>query len=233
MKLKTFLAESLSKEYAYRIKIAADCNNETTDKLEQCLGKYKMESIASWKRLPIQENPVDFVRAKGIALISEVCSTDVVFKYPCQPRILEVWIAANLGLPHERVLVMGTNEPRRTESDIAQERYNHDADRQPNMENSLLLNDNDEHYEAQNTEWVDEDAKEAFYGEAYNKKFLEELEKIKAEKGDDYFRNYPSKDEIMGDNLRTTYDTIMNGVNQGDGTEATKHVDMTSQSLGH
>ena len=119
MKLKTFLAESLNKEYGYRIKIAADCDSQTTDKLEQCLSKYKMESIAAWKRIPIQENPVDFVRAKGIALISEVCSTDVVFKYPCQPRILEVWIAANLGLPHERVLVMGITEPRRVESDIA------------------------------------------------------------------------------------------------------------------
>ena len=38
-------------------------------------------------------------------------------------------------------------------------------------------------------------------------KFLAELEKIKAEKGADYFQLF-SKDEIMGDSPKGLYDTI-------------------------
>ena len=73
------------------------------------------------------------------------------------------------------------------------------------------------------------DYKEAFFGEEFNKKFLEELQKIKDEKGADYFRNYPSKDELMGDNLRPTYDTIVGTPNMGRGAESTKQVDTISQ----
>ena len=234
MELKTFLTESFNKEYAYRVKIAADCNQETMDMLEQCLSKYKIESLAPWKRLPIQENPVDFVRAKGAAFVSEVCSTDAVFKYPCQPRVLEVWIAANLGLPHERVLVMDVREPRRVESDVAEERMANDVDRYPEQDESLLATEDQEHYEAQNQAWADEsDIKDAFYGEAYNEKFLKMLDEVRAEKGADYFRNYPSKDEIMGDNLHATYDELMNQPNMGKGRETTKTVHDHSQQLPH
>ena len=65
---------------------------------------------------------MDFVRAKHVHFTSEVCSTDLVCRYPCQPRVLEVWIAANLGLNHERVLVMKVDDPRRVESDMAEKR---------------------------------------------------------------------------------------------------------------
>ena len=56
-----------------------------------------------------------------------------------------------------------------------------------------------------------------------------ELAKIKAEKGADYFTNYPSKDELMGDNLRPMYDTIMNVANMGAGQEG-KEVDVIDQA---
>jgi hypothetical protein len=70
----------------------------------------------------------------------------------------------------------------------------------------------------------------AYFGEEYNKKFLDTLAKIKAEKGADYFKNYPTKDEIMGDNLKPMWDTLNNGVNMGRGTESTKEVDVISQA---
>jgi len=69
-----------------------------------------------------------------------------------------------------------------------------------------------------------------YFGEDYNKKFLETLAKIKAEKGADYFRHYPTKDEIMGDNLKPLWDTMHGVPNMGQGAESTKEVDVISQS---
>lgn len=229
MKLKDYIAESFKKEYSYRIKIAADCGSQHLDIIEKCLAKYNIESVAEFKRKPIQANPIEFERLKGSRITSEVCSTDVVLKYPVNHRILEVWIAVNLGIDHERVICYGVNDPRRLESEIAEERAEENIDRQEDMEEAVLLDDEQAHYEA---EQGDLDVDEYGFGEAYNEKFLKALEEIKAEKGADYFRNYPTKDELMGDNLRPTYDDIMNGVNMGKGQEESKSVDVVFQSGG-
>lgn len=220
MQLKDYLQESFDKQYAYRVKIAADCGSDHMDILEKALQKYKFVKATAWKRTPIEENPVEFVRAKGVHMISEVCSTDIVVQYPVNQRILEVWLAVNLGLPHERVLVYGIKEPRMTYSDQAEARAKTDEDRAPKQDEALLA-----------TEPEKASNEELLFGEQYNKKFLDELAKLKKEKGDDYFRNYPTKDEIMGDALRPTYDTIMNTPNMGAGRESTKQVDDASQFI--
>ena len=98
--LKDIINESFSKEYGYRVKIAADCTADHMSKLESALQKYNLVSATPWKRLPIQENPLEFQRHKGANFTSEVCSTDVIVKYPVNSRILEVFIAVNLGLDH-------------------------------------------------------------------------------------------------------------------------------------
>ena len=231
MELKTFLSESFEKEYSYRIKIAHDCGDQQMEQLERCLSKYNPVSIAAWNVRPIEENPVEFTRAKHVEFISEVSSTDVVLKYPCQPRVLEVWVATNMGLPHERVICYDVKEPRRTESDIASDRRENDVDRYVTSEESELSDQSQEHYQAQNASWVGEsNIKDTFYGETYNKKFLDTLMAIRAEKGADYFRQYPSKDELMGDALRPTWDELNMGVNMGKGIENGKQVDTVQMS---
>lgn len=229
---KDFLQESFSKEYAYRIKIAADCGSDHMDILEACLQKYNLVSAAPWKRTPIQENPQEFVRVKGIKCISEVCSTDVVIKYPTNTRILEVWLAVNLGMDSNHVIVQGITEPRRAESDLASARLLADADREVTQEDSVLNKGDDQshdHYTAAVGE-LDEDM--SLFGEAYNEKFLAELDRIRKEKGADYFRSYPSKDELMGDNLRTMWSDLHNGVNMGQSDEGGKVVSINDQNLG-
>ncbi len=231
MELKTFLSESFEKEYSYRIKIAHDCGDQQMEQLERCLSKYNPVSIAAWNVRPIEENPVEFTRAKHVEFISEVSSTDVVLKYPCQPRVLEVWVATNMGLPHERVICYDVKEPRRIESDIASDRRENDVDRHVTFEDSELSDQSQEHYQAQNASWVGEsNIKDTFYGETYNKKFLDTLMAIRAEKGADYFRQYPSKDELMGDALRPTWDELNMGVNMGKGIENGKQVDTVQMS---
>ena len=227
--LKDIITESFNKEYGYRIKLARDCSADDLSKLENALQKYNLVSATPWKRLPIQENPIEFKRLKGLNTTSEVCSTDVILKYPVNERILEVYVAVACGCDHERVIVMGVDSPRRIESEMAEERLANDKDRQVEVPEAILdevdSSADQEHYEAQQEGISDG----PLFGEEYNAKFLAELEKIKAEKGADYFRNYPSKDEIMGDSLKGLYDTITGTAGGGKSPEP-KHVDVISQS---
>lgn len=226
MQFKEYITESFSKEYGFRVKIAADCGAEHMTALEACLQKYNLVSAAPWKRTPIQENPVEFVRAKGVQCTSEVCSTDIVLKYPTNPRILEVWLAVNMGLDHDKVLVYDVKEPRRLEADNAQERTEYNKDRSVTEEDAVLNKEDQTHYEMQH-----EDVESGpLFGEEYNKKFLDELKKIKAEKGADYFSNYPTKDEIMGDNLRPMADAMHGLPNMGRTAEASKEVHVIDQA---
>lgn len=229
MQFKDFLSESFKKEYGYRVKIAADCGSEQMDALEACLQKYNLVSATPWKRTPIQENPVEFVRMKGVKCTSEVCSSDVILKYPTNPRLLEVWLAVNMGLTHDQVLVYDVKEPRRLEADMAAERVEADLDRSVTEEDAVLAQEDQAHYEAQN---ADTDQTGSLFGEDYNKKFLDELAKIKNEKGADYFRSYPTKDELMGDNLRSMYDDLVNGTNMGRGTETKEVTTINQHSAG-
>ena len=88
--LKDIINESFSKEYGYRIKLAKNCTPEDMTRLEACMQKYNLVSTTAWKRTPIQENPMEFQRLKGVKFTSEVCATDIVLKYPVNERILEV-----------------------------------------------------------------------------------------------------------------------------------------------
>ena len=226
MELKNYIAESFTKEYAYRVKLAHNCEADQMDMLEKCLAKYNFVSASPFKRSPIEENPLEFQRAKNAPFTSEVCSTDVILKYPVNERILEVWLAVNLGIDHERVLCYGVKEPRRIEADIQAERLANDKDRQVSEEDALLNDENMEHYEAQQDGI---EVKDFGFGEEFNKAFLKELQKIKNDKGADYFRNYPSKDELMGDNLRSMHDAITGMPNMGRGAESTKQVSDIAQ----
>jgi len=226
--LNEYITESFNKEYGYRIKFAADCGAEHMAKVESCLAKYNLVSATPFKRTPIEENPIEFVRYKGVQCTSEVCSSDIILKYPVNERILEVWLAVNLGLDHSRVLCYGVNDPRRIESDLAAERKVRDDGRLVDQEEAELAQESFDHYENENAEIEDFD----LFGEAYNAKFLAELEKIKAEKGSDYFTNYPTKSQLMGDDLRQMHDDMMNQPNMGRTGEQSKEVDVISQSGG-
>ena len=228
MELKNYITESFNKEYGYRIKLAADCGPENMDMLEKCLAKYNLVSATPFKRTPIEENPQEFYRVKGTQCTSEVCSTDVIIKYPVNERILEVWCAVNLGIDHERVLAYNVKDPRRIESEMAEERAKANADRQVSEEDAVLNDEDQAHYEKQNE---DLDFAKAYFGEEYNKEFLETLEKIKAEKGAEYFRNYPSKDQLLGKDLEELGYQIHGMPNMGRGTESQKQVSNNPQTL--
>ena len=171
---------------------------------------------------------MEFYRVKGTECTSEVCSTDVILKYPVNERILEVWCAVNLGMDHARVLAYNVKDPRRIESEMAEEKAKADEDRRVSEEDAVLNNEDQAHYEKQNE---DLDFAKAHFGEEYNKKFLDELQKIKDEKGIEYFRNYPDKDQIMGKDLEELGAQMHGLPNMGRGTESQKQVSNNAQTL--
>ena len=181
MELKDYLKESFNKEYGYRVKFAADCGSDQMDMLEKCLDKYNLVSATPFKRTPIEENPKEFYRAKGTQCTSEVCSTDIILKYPVNERILEVYVAVACGCDHDRVIVMGVNNPKRIESEMAEERLANDKDRQVDVPEAVLdevdSSADQDHYETQQGGVTDG----PLFGEEYNAKFLAELEKVKAD----------------------------------------------------
>ena len=111
---------------------------------------------------------------------------------------------------------------------MAEERAKANADRQVSEEDAVLNDEDQAHYEKQNE---DLDFAKAHFGEEYNKEFLETLEKIKAEKGAEYFRNYPSKDQLLGKDLEELGYQIHGMPNMGRGTESQKQVSNNPQTL--
>lgn len=227
--LKEFLQEAEAKTYAYRIKIAGECNAESTTILESSLQKYELVSISPWKRSPIEQNPQAFVKYKGARFTTEVCDTDIELKYPVREKILEVYLAANLGIDLDRIICYGIKESRKIAADLATARMAKDKDRRVSIDDSVMSEDSEQdqsHYDLENV-WRDEPV---LYGEQHNEKVLKELKRIKAEKGADYFSNYPSKSELMGDNNWSLWNDLHNKPNMGMTNELGKEVDVISQS---
>tara|TARA_B100000927_G_scaffold281386_1_gene266868 strand:- start:1074 stop:1490 length:417 start_codon:yes stop_codon:yes gene_type:complete len=134
-----------------------------------------------------------------------------------------------MGLNHERVLAYNVKDPRRIESEMAEERAKADGDRHVSEEDALLNKEDQAHYEKQNE---DLDFAKAHYGEEFNKEFLKALEEIKKEKGAKYFQNsYPDKEQIMGKDLEELGAQIHGMPNMGKGAESTKQVSNNSQTL--
>lgn len=202
---KQIIKESFSKTFNYRIKFAGDITNEGIKQLENILGKYGVESVSSAKRTPIQDEPLDF-KNKKLKGPTEVTSVDVVLKYPINERLLEVWVAVNMQMLSEYVVIQPVESPRTLEDEVTKNRIENDKDRYADMEEAELTNEEQAHYEIENKDL--DFAELGMYGEEFNSKFLAELQKIKDEKGADYFRNYPSKSMMMGDDLKPLADAV-------------------------
>lgn len=225
--LKDYLTESLDKEHCYRIKLAYDCDEEFLSLIEKCLEKYNLVSIVPFDRVPITKNPVEFTRVKGKSFVSEVCSTDVVLKYPVNDRLLQVWLASNLNLDPDRILCYGVEEPRQLHAAMAEIKADQDIDRYPNPDDAFLINDEDMPISA-------EAMPEILYGEEHNKKFIADILKMKQEKGNEYFANHaPSKDKIMGNDLSSIFHIMLGKPNMGRSTAYSKEADVLSQTMGN
>lgn len=160
-------------DYKYTLKFAVpQMTDYMIDCLEQGLGKYDLKSASKFKTTPIQENPLDFPNVQNMP----VQIADISLGYPASLDFLRVFLGNTLGISPQQIAVYSENDPRQIETDLFIERNSPDFKKNyvPRL-NSLDL-ENEE-----NMDYTDA-AKDEHYGETYNSKFLQELEKVRKER---------------------------------------------------
>ena len=105
------------------------------------------------------------------------------------------------------LIIIGSCKNKIEEKDnITKEIKEYDEDREVSMDDAELINDDQAHYKREQ-QFLDLDEL-GLYGEEFNEKFIAELMKIRDEKGADYFKNYPTKGSLMGDDLKGLADAV-------------------------
>lgn len=156
--LKEYLTES-KKVYSFKIKIACDLPEGFEANFKAALEKYSVSRFEKTKTTPVQESPMDFPEVKN----ASVTMYEVDLEYPIiSPEIVNI-LAADLGCREENVRVRGANE-----ADIE-----YDPSAEPN--GKALL---DTPYE-KGAKFKD------YFGDAYNKSFLKDLEKASKQRKKD------------------------------------------------
>ena len=154
---KEHLTES-KKKYDFRIKIAGDFTTEQEDTMKRLLGRYAVDNtLAGFKKskTPIQSLPLDFPQIRNC----EVNIYEVVLDYPTTQFELTEYLAAELGVGKQYLVVRSPHEP--------SEEYQH----QEAPREGALLNDPD-YKEAGSPQFED------YYGDKYNTGFVKELNDI-------------------------------------------------------
>jgi len=152
-----YLTES-KKKYDFRIKIAGDVTSEQESRLKSLLGRFAVgETLTGFKKskTPIQSLPLDFPQVKNC----EVNIYEVSLDYPTTPYELKEYLATEMGVGKEHLVVKSPFEPT--------EEYQRE---EPAREGALL--DDPDYKESANAKFED------YYGDKYNSDFIKELNDI-------------------------------------------------------
>jgi hypothetical protein len=154
---KEHLSES-KKQYDFRIKIAGDMSAEKEDTMKRLLGRFTNENnLTGFKKskTPIQALPLDFPQVKNC----EVNIYEVILDFPTTQYELTEYLAAELGIGKQRLVVRSPFEPT--------EEYQMPVEKR---EGALLL---DPDYKEAGTPQFED-----YYGDKYNTGFVKELNDI-------------------------------------------------------
>ena len=150
-------------EYKYVLKFAVhDMSDAMIDILETCLKKYELISASAFRKTPIQASPLDFPNVRNTPVY--IC--DLNMGYPASLDFLRTYICNSLGISPELLAVYSENDPRQIETD-------------------LYLDRNSAEYKSKYKARLgsEHEATEVpAYGETYNIKFLQELEKVRKDR---------------------------------------------------
>lgn len=149
---KEYLTES-KKTYSFRVKVAGDVTEEQEGHLKSMLDRFSVAEFKKVGKTPIQSLPLDFPQVKNC----EVSIYEVTLDYPTTSFELTEYIANNLQVSKQRLIVRSPNEPL--------EEYQAEKEKR---EGALLADG--EYKEAQNANFDD------YYGAKYNTKFLKDLD---------------------------------------------------------
>lgn len=190
----SYIAETKT-EYKYVLKFAVqDMNGDMVDKLEECLGKYDLNKASSFRKTPIQSNPLDFPNVRNTPVF--IC--DISMGYPASLDFLRTYICNSLGISSEFLAVYSENDPRQIETDLYVDRNSEEYKKS---------------YKARLGSDYEETDKPA-YGEAYNISFLQELEKVKKERKVTVVDNALSP-AATNDAVSKEYDSFNSAANLG------------------
>lgn len=183
------------KEYKYVLKFAIDDMTDwMIDMLESCLKKYELVSASSFRKTPIQANPLDFPNVLNTPV--HIC--DIVMAYPASLDFLRTYICNSLDMSPALLVVYSENDPRQIETD-------------------LYVDRNSPEYKAKYKARLGSDYEESetpSYGEKYNMEFLQALEKVRKER-DTIIADTPlsPKEKIDHSTLPKDYDGFNNEKN--------------------
>jgi hypothetical protein len=152
-----YLTES-KKRYDFRIKIAGDVSSEQEDTMKRLLGRFTNENtLTGFKKskTPIQAVPLDFPQVKNC----EVNIYEITLDFPTTQFELTEYLAAELGIGKQYLVVRSPSEPSEEYQTPAKER-----------EGALLL---DPDYKEAGTPQFED-----YYGDKYNTGFVKELNDI-------------------------------------------------------
>jgi len=151
---KQILSES-AKKYDFRIKIAGEFGSDSETKLESLLGKFKVSGFKKSGTTPVQSFPLDFPKVRN----ETVNIYEVTLDYPTTPFELNEYIANNLHIAKEMLVVRNPGEPG--------EEYQQPVEKRT----EALLTDKD-YKESPNAKFED------YYGDKYNANFVKELNDV-------------------------------------------------------
>jgi len=139
------------KLYEFKIRLAFECDDNLFKRIEAALGAYGLEEITKPKRLPIQEDAINFPQLGPV----EITVIEAKTAYPAIPEMIHALLIERVGFESGNFVV----------HTMAQ-----DADRTPQMgiwerEDALL-----------NTELEDYQLEEAVYGNEFITDFLDSIE---------------------------------------------------------
>lgn len=167
------------KDYEYKLKIAeCDFSEVHKEKVRTALQKYDLQGSISYKKTPLQENPMDFPNLNNV----EVYIADVVLLYPASPEALRGYLSDVTGINSACIAVYRKGDPRLADQEdyLYRKSPEFKDDYQPALGSDYGVEDNS-----------------AMYGDKYNVEFLKGLESERKNRKDNTVDSQinPSKKE--------------------------------------
>jgi hypothetical protein len=100
-----FLTES-KKQYAFRIKLACDCDKEKMENIKTALDKYRVSAISEPKSTPVAEKHRGFEHLKNVS----INIIDILTDYPCSPVQIREIVRDCLSIPESHIMVTSPGE---------------------------------------------------------------------------------------------------------------------------
>lgn len=165
------------KDYEYKMKIAyCDFSEDDQKTIESALQKYDLKGNITYKKTPLQENPMDFPNINNV----EVHIADFTVLYPASPEALRGYLSDATGINSALIAIYRKGDPRLQDQEDYLFRKSSEF--------------TDDYEPALGSDYSDED-NSAMYGDKYNVEFLKTLQDQRNERKNNIRTNTLIPDE--------------------------------------